>query len=104
MSGERPKPSPYRLCSADWEAYQLFGMSLDILLEEAIRWAGRFRGIERPWLCWNVDSNWCVVQQRLVKEVGWTPVVGFDPRAGEPQLVPGAVLMNFNERLRLPSI
>ena len=74
------------------------------VLEEAKRWECQLAGIELPWLCWNVDSDWCVIQQRLVREVGWTPVVGFDPRVGPPPLVSGAVLIDFNERFRLPTM
>ena len=74
------------------------------MLEEADNWAVSFKGIDRPWLCWNVDDDWCHVQQRLVREVGWTPVVGFDPRVGPPPLFLGAVLIDFNARLKLPSM
>jgi len=99
-----PENIPYRVGTGDWEGFRLSNLSIEQLLEEAGRWAESFRGIERPWLCWNVDDDWCYVQQRLVREVGWTPVVGFDPRAGRPSLIPGAVLVDFNERLRLPSM
>jgi hypothetical protein len=95
---------PYRVGSGDWAGFRLSNLTLDQVLEEADRWADSFRGIERPWLCWNVDNDWCQVQQRLVREVGWTPVVGFDPRAGRPSLIPGAVLIDFNARLKLPSM
>ena len=94
----------YRFGTGDWKGFRQSGFTIDLLLEEAGRWSASFQGIERPWLCWNVDSDWCLVQQRLVREVGWTPVVGFDPRVGPPQLVPGAVLVDFNARLQLPSM
>jgi hypothetical protein len=95
---------PYRLGSGDWEGFRLSDLTIEQVLEEAGRWAEQFRGIDRPWLCWNVDDDWCHVQQRLVREVGWTPVVGFDPRVGPPPLIPGAVLVDFNARLKLPSM
>jgi hypothetical protein len=95
---------PYRVGSGDWEGFRLSNLSIDDVLQEADRWAASFEGIEYPWLCWNVDDDWCIVQQKLVREVGWTPVVGFDPRAGPPPLIPGAVLVDFNARLKLPSM
>ncbi len=67
-------------------------------------WAEKLHGVQFPWLCWNVDSQWCLVQQRMVTAVGWTPVVGFDPRAGEPPLVEGAILVDFNRGLDFPSM
>jgi hypothetical protein len=74
------------------------------LLQVTESWRTVFAGIELPWLCWNVDSDWCLLQQRLVRKVGWTPVVGFDPRVGPPPLAPGAVLVDFNERFGLPTM
>jgi hypothetical protein len=59
--------------------------------------------LDRAWLCWHVDSDWCLVQQCLAKTVGWTPLVGFDPQKGPPErLVEGAVLIDFNANLGLP--
>ncbi|ABI55476.1 hypothetical protein ACN2MM_01075 [Alkalilimnicola ehrlichii MLHE-1] len=67
-------------------------------------WAEALSGVDYPWLCWNVDDQWCLVQQRMVRSVGWTPVVGFDPRVGPPPLVEGAILIDFNEGLDLPTM
>ena len=67
-------------------------------------WAERLHGIEYPWLCWNVADEWCLVQQRLVESVGWTPIVGYDPRAGAPPLIDGAVLVDFNAVLNYPKL
>ena len=68
----------------------------------AAEWKVWLAGVKKPWLCWNVHPRWSVVQQRLVKHFGWTPVVGFDPRVGPPPLEPGAILIDFNERFRFP--
>lgn len=67
-------------------------------------WARLLADIDYPWLCWNVDDDWCLVQQRLVVSVGWTPVVGFDPRVGPPPLVDGAHLVDFNKGIDLPTM
>src|SRR6185437_7853771 len=75
----------------------------DVIRARAAIWKDRLSGIEKPWLCWNVDSDWCLVQQKLVRHVGWTPVIGFDPRVGPPRdLLPEAVVVDFNEGLGLP--
>ena len=55
-------------------------------------------------MCWNVDPDWNLIQQQLVASVGWTPVVGFDPRVGPPPLIPGAICIDFNARLALPTM
>ncbi len=100
----QPDAPAWRLGTGCWQAFGLTGMPLDHLLAEARRWADTLRGVRRPWLCWNVDPDWNVVQQRQVAEVGWTPLVGFDPRVGPPPLIPGAILLDFNERLHLPTM
>lgn len=87
----------------NWRAFRTIGFSLSDFLEIARGWAAEFSGIDRPWLCWNVDDEWSVVQQRLVASIGWTPVVGFDPRVGPPrQIARGAVIVDFNRELGLP--
>jgi hypothetical protein len=78
--------------------------SKDELIQTASRWKQSFEGIDYPWLCWNVDPDWCVLQQRLILSVGWTPVVGYDPRCGAPPLENGAVLVDFNEEFALPTM
>ena len=83
--------------------WQNFNLPLDQVYEAAAEWKQALQGVDRAWLCWNVNPRWCAVQQRLVKEVGWTPVVGFDPRAGAPaDAVPGAVVVDFNRLFHFP--
>ncbi len=86
-----------------WAAFRALDLELDALLEIARGWGKLLGHIERPWLCWNVDNDWCLVQQKLVQEAGWTPVVGFDPRVGPPKYtVRSAVVLDFNAELGLP--
>lgn len=68
----------------------------------AEEWRQQLQGISRPWLCWNIDPDWCRIQQRMVKAVGWTPVVGGDPRSGSPPLEEGAVQVDFNAGFNYP--
>lgn len=92
-----------RLGNANWEAFQALGYDIAILLEAASRWKKIIDGVDLPWLVWSMDEDWCYVQQKLVEQVGWTPIVGFDPRKGVPRkLTKTAVLIDFNEHLKLP--
>lgn len=86
----------------NWEAFNLTAFSIDDVLHAAQAWASVLKGVERPWLCWNVNHDWCLAQQRLVEYVGWTPVVGYDPRIGRPPLTPRAICIDFNERFGFP--
>jgi hypothetical protein len=65
-------------------------------------WTAQLRGIERPWLCWCVSPRWCLVQQRLIQEVGWTPVIGWDTNITTPVLLAGSVAVDFNAALQMP--
>ena len=102
------KPSPdaetlHRAGQGNWTSFRDAGLDLSQVMKVAEGWASHFRGVDRPWLCWNVDEDWCLVQQRLVASVGWTPVVGFDPRVGPPKRVaPGAIVIDFNDGIGLP--
>lgn len=90
---------------ANWQAYHQSGRDLGLVLGAAKGWARHFAGIDKPWLCWNVNDDWCWVQQQMVAEVGWTPVIGYDPRVGAPKRVhPSAVVVNFNEGLDFPTL
>jgi hypothetical protein len=79
-----------------------FNLPLDNVYRAAAEWKQALTGVDRPWLCWNVSARWCVLQQRLVREAGWTPVVGFDPRAGAPPIEPGGILIDFNRHFQFP--
>ncbi|MBC7378240.1 MAG: hypothetical protein H7346_12530 [Burkholderiaceae bacterium] len=80
----------------NWERFCQSPFTLHDVCAAASYWKRDLQDIERPWLCWNVDDEWCLVQQQMVLEVGWTPLVGFDPRVGMPPLVPGARAIDFN--------
>lgn len=82
--------------------WRVFDIPLEQVHKAAQDWAAQLRGIDKPWLCWNVSDRWCLLQQRLVLEAGWTPLVGFDPRVGAPPLAPGAVMIDFNRQFQLP--
>jgi hypothetical protein len=88
----------------NWEHFNQSKITMNQIYEAAGDWARQLQGIEYLWLCWNVDPNWCRIQQRLVKAVGWTPLVGFDPRVGPPPLEPDAVLIDFNAHFQLPTM
>ena len=89
----------FRLGRGNWSAFDL---PFDVILDAAENWRRALEGIDRPWLCWNVEHTWSYVQQRLIAGAGWTPVVGFDPRVGPPSTIAEAVVVDFNEALKLP--
>ena len=85
--------------SGDWHKFHI---PLGRIFEAAAEWEKLVTGVEKPWLCWNASPRWCQLQQRLVKLVGWTPVLGFDPRSGPPPVEPGSVLIDFNANFGFP--
>ena len=89
--------------TGNWHA---FNVPWDQVTAAAEGWRNIVRGQPKLWLCWNVNDSWCLLQQKLVKEVGWTPVVGWDPMCGvgRPPLVPGALEVDFNSGLGIPSL
>lgn len=89
--------------TGNWYA---FNRPWEEIIAAAGEWRSALKGISRPWLCWNVNNSWCVLQQKLVKEVGWTPVVGWDPMCGVgmPALVQDAIAIDFNASLKLPTV
>lgn len=85
----------WRTCELPYEAVQ----------RAAERWRSAVAGLEKLWLCWNINTKWCGLQQRLANEVGWTPVVGWDPACGDGRpsfVLPSAVAIDFNHDLDLP--
>lgn len=99
-----------------WEAFQhgaigtgnwrVFDVPWDRVQHAASIWSKAVVGHRRLWLCWNVNDDWCLLQQKLVRELDWTPVVGWDPMCGVscPPLVPEAIAIDFNATLRLPTL
>ena len=99
MNQAQAAEQSFRTGRGNWNAFDL---PIDSVLIAARAWSRALDGIGRPWLCWSVDDDWSMVQQRLVAGVGWTPVVGFDPRVGPPPTISEAILVDFNQQLRLP--
>lgn len=92
---------PYRVGVGNWSA---FNLPLEAIFSAAERWRSALQGVRLPWLCWNVDPGWCLVQQRLVSKAGWTPLVGMDPRASMPPLLPNSITLDFNADFGLPNM
>lgn len=85
--------------TGNWEDFEI---PLERIFALARDWKAQLGDVARPWLCWNVSAAWSRLQQRLVKHVGWTPVIGFDPRTGAPPAEPGSIVIDFNAGLGLP--
>lgn len=93
----------HRAGQGNWRAFRELSMDMSLIRDVAKKWESRLRGVQRPWLCWNVSDDWCLIQQRLAESAGWTPVVGFDPRVGPPaRLSPRAIVIDFNDGIGLP--
>lgn len=75
---------------------------VDCIFEAAEDWRRALAGVDRPWLCWCVDDEWCILQQRLVTACGWTPIVGTDGRIPTPTVIKSALFVDFNASLNLP--
>lgn len=89
-----------REAKGNWDVFP--AAKMHAMAEAAREWEAVLQDVERPWLCWNVDADWCRVQQRLVRHVGWTPLVSGDPRSGTPPLEEGSIAIDFNARFRYP--
>ena len=89
--------------TGDWKA---FNRSLDDVYAACAAWKSALGEVKHPWLCWSVNGEWCALQQKLILEVGWTPVVGWDPNcsASRPPIVPGAVAIDFNAPFGFPAM
>src|SRR5665213_546815 len=96
MPEQERNVDPSQRGKGNWEAFTL---PLDTVFGAAAEWREALLGVERPRLCWNVSDRWCALQQRLIQSIGWTPVIGFDPRCGPPKTVlPGSIVIDFNAR------
>lgn len=82
-----------------WKAWN---RSIKPIEKAAEEWKNSLKKIEYPWLCWNIDDRWCILQQKLVALAGWTPVVGCDTNVDNPTILHGSVYVDFNSSLRLP--
>ena len=107
---DRPVTSVWEFASTagrsgtgNWES---FDRSMDQVRHAAESWRRAVAGCAKPWLCWNLSDSWCLVQQKLIRSVGWTPVVGWDPSNGVgcPPLIPEAIPIDFNAELKLPAL
>jgi hypothetical protein len=74
------------------------------LLEAAASWAKQVPPGKKYWLCWNLHPAWCRLQQRLVREVGWTPIVGTDQSGTVPPVLDGSICIDFNAAFKLPCL
>ena len=47
-----------RAGTGNWHAFQ---RPLDDVYRAAEAWRQEMAGVERPWLCWNVNDDWCLI-------------------------------------------
>ncbi|MBW2108097.1 MAG: hypothetical protein JRI36_05450 [Deltaproteobacteria bacterium] len=85
--------------TGNWKAWK---KGMDLIFEAAHDWKQSLNGVDYPWLCWNIDDEWCKLQQKLVALTGWVPVVGKDTNIEKPTILPGSVFVDFNKYFQLP--
>jgi hypothetical protein len=81
----------------DWE---FFDLPMEMVYQAATEWKSALKGVEKPWLCWHVSEPWTRLQVNLVKQIGWTPIVGYDPDCGDTKKPEfnDCITINFNEQ------
>jgi len=86
--------------------WRKFDVPFDVMEKAAQKWREKTTHLEKPWLCWNMNDDWCYLQQKIIRALGWNPVVGWDPNCGTeaPPLVEGAVAVDFNADLKLSTL
>jgi hypothetical protein len=93
----------HRAGQGNWGAFSAMSIPISAILDLAASWECQMKDVQLPWLCWNIHEDWCKIQQKLVCSVGWTPIIGFDPRVGPPKYISdGAVVIDFNAGIGLP--
>lgn len=89
--------------TGNWGAFDL---PLDAVMESARNWKREIGNERKLWLCWNISDRWSLLQQRMVIEAGWTPVVGHDPNCQPEKLsiLPGSIFIDFGKELGLKAV
>ncbi len=89
--------------TGNWGAFK---GDLDTVYSAAQEWKRLTSGIDKPWLCWNINDNWCTLQQKLILSVGWTPIIGWDPNCcpSKRTVLPGAIEIDFNRQFQFPAM
>jgi len=101
MSGWDLARNDGKIGTGNWEAW---GHNIEPIKQAAKIWKEKLDGIEKPWLCWCLDDEWSILQQKIVLNAGWTPIVGNDTNVSKPTILDGSVYINFNETLKLPTM
>lgn len=83
-----------------------FDLPLDQVLKAAEGWKKEIGNQQKLWLCWNISTRWSLLQQRMVLDAGWTPVVGHDPNCMPDRLetLPGSIFIDFGKSLNLKAV
>lgn len=109
MAEGSENPSVWDVCKTEGEGgtgnWRALRRSSDDLERAAEIWKQELGGVQKAWLCWNMNDKWCLLQQKLILEAGWTPIVGWDPNSkpdGPGKLVSGSLAIDFNKHLKFP--
>ncbi|MEM7569071.1 MAG: hypothetical protein AAF337_04685 [Pseudomonadota bacterium] len=102
IAGQSDEDVLLKVGQGNWRAVSVTGFPVERFLDAAVQWKAALQGVDKPWLVWCTHPDWAHVQQRLVEDAGWTPIVGNDPRATDIPLTKSAVRIDFNAGLDLP--
>jgi len=93
----------HRAGTGNWSA---FARNMNDVHTAAEDWKRAVAGIEKPWLCWNINDEWCAFQQKIILSVGWTPVIGWDPSCnpGKRTVFNKSVEIDFNKSFSFDSL
>lgn len=91
-----------RIGTGNWDAFP--HEHLEMVYKATAEWKDRLKQCEKAWLCWNLNTSWCLVQQKMILDAGWTPVVGWDPNCPPKSLdiLDGTILVDFNHYFSFP--
>jgi len=92
----------YQMGRGNWKAFPKDDLSK--LYKATKEWKEALAGVDKPWLCWCMDDEWCYVQQKLIEAIGWTPVIGTDGRVTKPTLLKNSILIDFNKYFNYPIV
>jgi hypothetical protein len=92
-----------RCGTGNWDT---FDGNMERIRNVASQWKKQTEGASNLWLCWCLNDRWCILQQRMIIELGFTPVVGWDPAciSSRPTILPGAIGIDFNDGFGYPAM
>ena len=61
---------PAQFSQGQWPALRPLNIGLEELMDITAKWGRQIKLVGRSWLCWNVNDDWCLLQQKPITEAG----------------------------------